>query len=342
MFKQILNGSTYFLLFMICLMLADFYKHPLFLLLLMLLITFIPISYYVCKNAFHRLVLDVSFQAAFGSSTDKIPISIQMHSNAFVPLPDCKITYRISSPFYPCEDIRQVIAPAFARGSFIFSLPVHFERAGIYELNVLELSCYDYLHIFRFRKDISLQKELMIYPRVIELPAFDQTAYGEGFDEFEETSAKGNVSSNVTDIREYVPGDRLQKIHWKLSLKIDKLMIKENEATATNQFSMLVELYQNKPESDCLERALTYAYSLALRMSESGEPFFFVVYSVSGHDFIQTLIRCREDLESAMTECFYQTTYREEDLALHTLLNASTLQGILLHVTHKGVENVIS
>lgn len=342
MFKQIYNGVTYALLFIICLFLADFYKHPLFLFLLVLLISFVPISYYVCKRAFEGLMFHISYPVSYGTSTDTIPISIQMTSSAYVPLPKCEITYQITSPFYPCDEIRKVIAPAYAGDTFSFDLPIHFERAGVYEIMILQIVSYDYLHIFHFKKPLSLHKELMIYPQRFDIPEFDRTAFGEGFDEFEETQTKGNVSSNVTDIREYVPGDRLQKIHWKLSMKIDKLMIKENEATATNQFSLLVELYQDKPESDYLERALTNAYSLALAMLKTGEPFFFIVYSVKSQDFIRTLIRCQEDLDTAMMQCFYQPTYQEENLALQTLKNASAAHGILLHATHKGVSDVIS
>lgn len=342
MFKRIFNGITYLLLFMCCVVLADFYKHPLFLFLLVLVITFVPISYFAANYAFKKLVFSIHFPVSYGHSGEDIVLSLNTTLRSYIVLPNCELTYHISSPFYPCDEMRKVIYPASPFQSMHFDLPIHFERAGVYEISLSHITTYDYLHIFRFDRNLSVRKELIIYPKQLEAPAFDRAVFGEGFDEFEETNAKGNVSSNVTDLREYIPGDRLQQIHWKLSAKVDKWMIKENESTATNQFTLLVELYLPTPESDFLEKSLSNAYSLAGAMVQAGEVFFFMAYSEKSHDFIQICIRCQEDLDAAFLQTFYQTTYQEEDLALHTLSNASIVHGIILHATHKGVSDVFS
>lgn len=342
MVKRIMNGITYLLLILAVLFLADFYKHPLFLFLPVLLFILIPLSYYTCRYAFRNLSYDVTFPVSYGSSGDSITVSIKLLSHSRFALSNCEITYRISSPFYPCDRIRKVVCPAYAHDTFSFDLPVRFERAGMYEVSILKASAYDYLHLFLFKKEITCNRQITIYPRLISIPDFDKNTYSEGFDEFEETQAKGNVSSNVTDIREYIPGDRLQKIHWKLSRKIDKLMIKENEATATNQFSILVELYLDDPKSDCLEKALRNAYSLAAAMLRSGESFFFIFFSAKRQEFVRNLIRCREDLETALLQCYYESPYESEDLAFHTLEAANLISGVILHATHKGVSDVIS
>lgn len=200
---------------------------------------------------------------------------------------------------------------------------------------------FDYLHFFNYKKDLSLQQEIVIHPKVSVPAQFDSASFGEGFDEFEETNAKGLVSSNVTDIREYIPGDRLQKIHWKLSAKIDKLMVKENEQTSSNQFTILVELYLPEPASLLLEQSLTDAYAMAWALLAAGEVFFFCYYSIHEEDFIKHLIHNKEDLETALLECFYQKPYTEEDFALHILEKTDALKGTVLHVSDKGVTDIV-
>ena len=39
-------------------------------------------------------------------------------------------------------------------------------------------------------------------------------------------SRRGNDPGEVRAIREYVPGDPVRNIHWKLSEKTDKLLVK--------------------------------------------------------------------------------------------------------------------
>ena len=187
-----------------------------------------------------------------------------------------------------------------------------------------------------------MQKELFIFPPENDSLQFSSAAFGEGFDEFEENGAKGNVSSNVTDIREYIPGDRLQKIHWKLSAKIHKLMVKENEQTSSHQFILLPELYLPDPAQPVLEQILSNTLTMGRSLLADGITFFFWYYSIAAQDFMQFCILNEDQLEEAFRSCFYESTYAESDLALTVLQKADMVHGSILHVTDKGVEDVIS
>ena len=56
-----------------------------------------------------------------------------------------------------------------------------------------------------------------------------------GMSESEESQAKGNDFAEITDVREYRPGDRIKDIHWKLSAKKETLMVKERTSVAQSQ-----------------------------------------------------------------------------------------------------------
>lgn len=342
MFKKIFHAFTYSVLFLFILLMADFYKQPLFLFLLMLLVALPPASYYVCKQAHLSLVPSLQPSSLYGISGGSITLSIGLHNATLFPIPNCTLSYEVSSSFYPCEESFRCNIPVYAGKDFTFDIPVTFEKCGCYQVRLTQIQFFDYLHFFSFEKKLSLQKEIIIHPKQTPDLFFDSSAFGEGFDEFEETNAKGLVSSNVTDIREYIPGDRLQKIHWKLSAKIDKLMVKENEQTSSNQFTILVELYLPEPTSFVLEESLTAAYSMAHALLRAGEVFFFCYYSILEEDFIRHFIRCKEDLESALLECFYQTPYTEEDLALHVMGKTDLIRGTVLHISDKGVNDIVS
>lgn len=333
---------TYCLLFFIVLLLADFYKQPLFLFLAMLLIALVPASYFVCKNAAHSLTPFLNSASLFGISGDTITLSLGMHNASLFPIPDCTLTYEVTSSFYPCDETFLCNIPVYSRRNSSFDIPVTFRRCGCYQVKLTHITFYDYLHFFSFQKDLSLTKEIVIHPKKTEDLSFDSAAFGEGFDEFEENESKGQVSSNVTDIREYIPGDRLQKIHWKLSAKIDKLMVKENEQTSSNQFTILAELYLPDPASDVLERSLTYACSMADELLKAGETFFFCYYISDEEEFARHLIRNKEEFENALLDCFYQPTYREEDLALYILERTEVFRGVILHISDKGVQDIVS
>ncbi len=342
MLKKVFYALTYGILFLLIVILADFYKQPLFIFLLMLLVALPPASYFVCKYTFQSVTPFLRASSLYGISDGSIDISIGLHNPTLFPIPNCTLSYTITSAYYPCNETFHCNVPLYAKQDFSFDLPVTFRKCGCYQVKLTGVQFFDYLHFFSYEKKLSFQKEIIIHPKNNDEVAFDSAAFGEGFDEFEETESKGLVSSNVTDIREYIPGDRLQKIHWKLSAKIDKLMVKENEQTSSNQFTILVELFLPDASSDLLEQSLTNAYSMACELLKAGETFFFCYFCIHEEDFTKHLIRNKEELELALLDCFYQTPYTEEDLALHILEKTDVLRGTILHVSGKGVHDIVS
>ena len=342
MFKKIFYIITYGILFLLIVLLADFYKQPLFLFLLMLLLVLPPASYFVCKYAFTRIIPRLRTSSLYGISGGDISLHISLHNPTLFPIPACTISYKITSAYYPCDEVFQCTIPVYSRREFSFDLPVTFQKCGCYELRLTHMDFSDYLHFFRFERNLSLQKEIIIHPKQVPDVTFDRASFSEGFDEFEENEAKGLISSNVTDVREYIPGDRLQRIHWKLSAKINKLMVKENEQTSSNQFTILVELFLPHPESLLLEQSLAHAYSMAHELLKLGESFFFCYYCSQTEDFARHLIKNKEDLEQALLDCFYQSPYSEEDYALRILEKTDLFKGTILHVSGKGVNDIVS
>lgn len=341
MLKKVSHLLSYCILYVFILFLAVFYRQPLFLFLLMLLIALPPASYFVCRYVSRSLRSFLKSSSLYGISGGTVTISVGLHNPTLFPIPDCTLSYRITSSYYPCDEIFLCNIPAYSRKDSSFDMPVTFQKSGGYRIELTEIQFYDYLHFFSYEKKISMQKEIIIHPKTVSEVSFDSSAFGEGFDEFEETGAKGLVSSNVTDIREYIPGDRLQRIHWKLSAKINKLMVKENEQTSTHQFTVLVELFLPEPSSSALEQSLSYGLSMAQELLKAGESFFFCYYSINEADFIKHLVQNKEDLDRALLECFYQTPYDRPELALQILEKTDILKGTILHVSEKGVNDIV-
>ncbi len=342
MLKRVFSIAGYAALFLFLLLLADFYQQTLFIFLLMLLIALPPASYLVCRHTFSCMSPFLHTSSVYGISGNHITVQMGLHNATIFPIPSCTFTYQLTSSYYPCEELFRCTIPAYSRQDFSFDIPVTFHKCGCYQLSLVQVECYDYLHFFRFNTPLTLQKEIIIHPKISTDITFDRASFGEGFDEFDETDAKGLVSSNVTDIREYIPGDRLQRIHWKLSAKIKKWMVKENEQTSSNQFTILVELYLPSPESPVLEESLSHACTLAYALLDQGETFFFCYYSLFEEDFSKHLIRSKEDFEQAILTCFYQIPYTDENYALELLQKTDLLKGTILHISDEGVTDIVS
>lgn len=103
------------------------------------------------------------------------------------------------------------------------------EKAGLCRIEVSKVVYYDFLHIFNGSKKGKEGVSVFVLPRIYPVAMEIQSAFryfGDDSGLYYEDE-EGSDPSEVLEIREYRSGDRLQKIHWKLSQRTDTLMVKE-------------------------------------------------------------------------------------------------------------------
>lgn len=335
--KQVKNIFFYCVV-MFLLLLGVFFYRQAFLVVLFLLMLLLPaVSVFLCRRSFERFSVGIQFSAVEAEKNLPVKLSIQFHNPTRAPLLHVECSFSISSPYYAKRGETTYVLPAPSGSTVPLSLPVVYNYCGLFRAEISEIKVYDYLHFVSFTKQADAHAQIHILPTSTVEVTYHPSFYAEGFDEYEAVSQKGNVSSNVTDVREYQPGDRLQKIHWKLSAKIDKLMVKENEATSSHQFYVLLELYKSPEHPEFLDEAVEYAYGVSKELLFHKETFFFGFYSESRGEFISLPIRNESDLTQALWEAYYEPPYTNEDLALQIYQSSGMQKGTLLQITHKGV-----
>ena len=120
----------------------------------------------------------------------------------------------------------------------------------------------------------------------------------------------GGFSENH-ELRLYAPGDNLRQIHWKLSAKTGKLIIREPMEPDPGR--VLVSLVL-KGEGDELERLLGRTLWLGRRLIEQQIPFELL--SRTGDGIRRARVNNLQALDVAMEELLSSTTVKDELPAL--------------------------
>jgi hypothetical protein len=83
----------------------------------------------------------------------------------------------------------------------------------------------------------------------------------------------GSDPSETFAIREYLPGDPVRQIHWKLSQKLDTLMLRELGLPVAEETLLLLETsFPAAPEGDAMDKALTALLSVSQALAADGIP----------------------------------------------------------------------
>lgn len=109
-----------------------------------------------------------------------------------------------------------------------FEIPQNMNQCGklIYECQGIWLQ--DIFHLFQVKVKPFAKKSTTVYPKRMHIVAeISQKTVGTPKNEGIMQNRKGHDPSEMYNIREYVPGDDVRSIHWKLSSKTDSLILRE-------------------------------------------------------------------------------------------------------------------
>lgn len=144
-------------------------------------------------------------------------------------------------------------------------LPVFAERYGrvIVEAQGVRLS--DPLGLFAARIPLDVYRECVVLPEQARIEALlDQTPSACTFGDTYDAVRSGNDVGEVFDVREYLPGDSMASIHWKLSSKFNEMIAREFSRPADYDVALIACASREGSDVSCNGVA-----SVALSLSEA-------------------------------------------------------------------------
>ncbi|HHV73858.1 MAG TPA: DUF58 domain-containing protein [Thermoanaerobacterium sp.] len=190
-------------------------------------------------------ILSISIEIDIDSTEihvdDKIKYSIKIKNKFFLPLAFVSIDEN-NRKFFP---IATNLNPFQKK---VIKRNVLFKKRGIYTVGPIVIKVKDPFSIFQMKKTVNRQYNIVVYPKVYDIP-FDLPLVSD-VGGFASRAKQFEDYTNLANLREYVDGDSLKKIHWRISAKLQKLYVKEYQYTALSEVAVLWDLYKNHYKAD--------------------------------------------------------------------------------------------
>lgn len=257
----------------------------------------------------------------------------------FVSL-DVKVNLTVENTFFGTSGKQIISVPVYAFKGYKLMLPIVPTLPGIVKLSVDRLKVKDLLGFVFFKKKLDSSKEIIVLPEYIAETKYDGAEVEQGMLESEESTKKGHDFSDVVEIREYVPGDKLMSIHWKLSAKRDILMVKDRATMSDKQLVVLPELCNTDLKQ--LEMIIVTAYSVIRNMIEDKTTVRLMYWSASSFEYKDYRIDYMEDADNAFSMMFFEKTYANMDEAAGNMANVHPEIKAYLHITADGSGAVLN
>jgi uncharacterized protein (DUF58 family) len=170
---------------------------------------------------------------------------------------------RRRNPFRPAMLKETDVPPLAANGETEVHLEILPLRRGILRVTGLTLARTDPLGIFRAFSRVAAPQTTLILPKRYSLPPIalpGALRYQEGG-----VALAANIgrSDEFVALREYRHGDPLRHIHWRSWAKVGKPVVKEFEDEFFVRHALVLDTFDDEPNSERLEEVVSVAASFA-------------------------------------------------------------------------------
>jgi uncharacterized protein (DUF58 family) len=139
-------------------------------------------------------------------------------------------------------------------------------RRGIYSAGPVKVTTGDPFGLFRVSRKYGAKHPVLVLPQPEELPYFWAPAAqlpGEGVVH----RRTHYITPNAAGIREYHPGDSYNRIHWKSTARLGRLMVKTFEMDPTSNIWVVLDLHRGVQAGDGDESTEEYGVRIATSLA---------------------------------------------------------------------------
>ena len=167
---------------------------------------------------------------------------VRLKNNGFLPLPSARLALEcrdLRTGETSTQSIRVDLLPKERREEkFRLACP----HCDTVRLRVAGLTVFDLFGIARRERPCNAETEYTVLPALFRPEvALADTASALPDSEVYSNERPGSDPGETFAIREYVPGDATRRIHWKLSEKLDRLMVRDFGLPVVNKILLLFE-----------------------------------------------------------------------------------------------------
>lgn len=271
--------------------------------LLLLMAILIPVLSF-CSFCLSRVGLGLYFRVGKKKVVQgqKVGLQVKLQNALPVLLADSDVNFTVSCSNDTASEYKKINVNTFF-DKYTETIKVNAGHSGILTVQADKVVMHDYLYIFGKVRRFKGKMQIPVFPEL--LPASERDNY-DHMDGIEFNNDQWQIisgdSDEVVDFCEYKDGDSMNKIHWKLSVKTDELVVKKFADIDDRCVRILVDLTFNDMAEfrSQLDKIYQMAYSVGHYYVRNNIKASFILWDSKEDKLMEYMFTTDSALESAM------------------------------------------
>lgn len=216
---------------------------------LMVFLFAIPIVFGVINFSIRKkLKFSVRSFESFYSKDEEIPIILSIENKSIIPVSYARITLEYQNENFGKTSTLIINTPILPKDKQDLRLEISSAHCGNIRVNITRIRVFDpiLLSYFTLKKPKlsgkEHQTEFLVVPEIrdLNIELETKTVVDYESDTFSKNKS-GDDPSEIFDMHEYKPGDKINRIHWKLTAKQDVMFVKEYSLPINNSICLIID-----------------------------------------------------------------------------------------------------
>lgn len=173
---------------------------------------------------------------------DRVPVIISLTNRSILTASFCAIKLKLKSAVYGKPSYVTVTTPLYSRNTQQIRILLCAQQCGMTEVSIERIKLCDVMRLFSIKAKAKSHSEplnICVFPAVFAAePELSFSGKGEG-DVFSKHRS-GDDPSEIFQLREYQPGDKMNRIHWKASVKQNDYIVKDYSMPLPNDIAIII------------------------------------------------------------------------------------------------------
>lgn len=291
-----------------------------------------------------KIVVSLSVPDSVVNKNEPMKVSIVVDNKAIIPVSCVKVIVSYENTYEHLKQYQTFNLSVDSKSTQTINFTLSSVHTGTVQVGLKKVYIYDFLRIFHhtYRKNGTVG--IKVFPEVCMMESNPSIAQQDFLDsEIFSKTKSGDDPSEVFDIREYKEGDKIHRIHWKLSSKRDVVMVKEYSLPIACNIGIMVSL---ELRADIMDRMqyydalLSVVASISYQLLMNEQLHFITWYEEKRDNYVCASVENLDELYSAIYQLLEVQTGNGENkiISMHHAVGERIQVGKLYYICGKEGE----
>lgn len=308
----------------------------------------LPIPLFIQLFAAVRNVsVDIINKNIVESRGNGLHLLISVKNPSALPVANIEAELHYTNAFSGITEKAFIVLPVCPHSDEVTEIVLKSDYCGKINILLKKVRFYDFIGLTHITRKVNINAAAVILPDGgLEAVIAKRNDISIDTDVFSDYKS-GDDPSEVFNLREYVPGDKINRIHWKLSSKYSSgFIVKDYSLPISSSVLILTEFFADKSGDRYLEIVDTLidcTYTLSLFLSENKMEHEIGFYNTTGSTYVKEKVTNKDELAIVLGKIYDCKPYILRTFALDYSFKADSMSRYahIIYITSTISEKIV-